>query len=198
MISGVVDRGSRDGTSLPRRNPRATRPASEKRRMTADVLASLRKDPFAVQFLPLWFGSLLPNHSPLHDRLPWMNFRAIRWLRSRLRPTMNVFEYGAGGSTLFIARRVRRVTSIEHEPSWYDLVARSLREDGLSNCDLRLIPAEREPSLRDVPYGPASYTSMSFIRCCRRRWVREVLVHCGGDSESPTRRVPSLRRHGLG
>jgi hypothetical protein len=92
---------------------------------------------------------------------------------------MNVFEYGAGGSTLFIARRVRRVTSIEHEPSWYDLVARTLREDGLSNCDLRLIPAEREPSLRDVPYGPASYTSMNphAIGFSFENYVRSIEEH---------------------
>jgi hypothetical protein len=92
---------------------------------------------------------------------------------------MNVFEYGAGGSTLFIARRVRRVTSIEHEPSWYDLVAHTLHEDDLSNCDLRLIPAEREPSLRDVPYGPASYTSMNphAIGFSFENYVRSIEEH---------------------
>jgi hypothetical protein len=132
---------------------------SEKRRIAHDIVLSLSKDPLSVQFLWPWFWSLLPGHSPLDDSIPWMTFRAIRWLESYLRPSMDVFEYGAGGSTLFFAKRVRTLTSIENDPSWHDRVSRVLRDRGITNCHLRLIPARAEPTLRGIPYGPTSYTS---------------------------------------
>jgi len=132
---------------------------SEKRKILHGIRNSLTQDPLGVQFLWPWFRSLLPGHSPVLDGLPWMNFRAIRWLKSYLKPDMGAFEYGAGGSTIFVARRVKSLVSIEHDPDWYELVSRALRERGISNCDLRLVPAEPRPSTKSVGYGPTSYTS---------------------------------------
>ena len=136
-------------------------PLSEKGKMMEEMLGSLRGDPLGVQFLPQWFWSLLPRHGPLEDRLPWMNFRAIRWLDSYLRSDMDTFEFGAGGSTLFVARRVRRMTSIEHDRHWHGLVADALNAERVTNCDLRLVEAEPDPSAAEVPYGPASFSSLT-------------------------------------
>lgn len=120
----------------------------------------LRKDVGSVRFLPSWIRTLRDGHSPLEDRLPWMNFKVIRWLERTLTPSMSVFEYGAGGSTPFLAKRVRRLVTVEHDPRWIEPVAEVLRKDGLTNCDLILIPPVEDPSRRNVPFGPWSYTSM--------------------------------------
>jgi len=132
---------------------------SERAKISREVYATLSKDPLSVQFLWPWFWSMLPGHSPVTDSLPWMTFRAIRWLKSYLSPEMTVFEYGAGGSTLFLAKRVRVLTSIENDARWHAAISHALQAAGISNCDIRLIPAQRRVSMERVRYGPRSYTS---------------------------------------
>ena len=130
-------------------------------RFAAEVGMALWADPPSVLFLRRWLRTLRPGHNPLLDGLPWMNFSVIRWLDAYLRPTMDVFEYGSGGSTAFVASRVRRLVSVEHDPPWHASVSRALRERGIRNCDLRLVPPVRRPETADVPYGPGSYTSFA-------------------------------------
>jgi len=104
-----------------------------------------------------------------------MTFRAIRWLNAYLRPHMDLFEYGAGGSTMFFAKRVRAVVSIESDPSWHDLVARALRDAGISNCDLRLFPAEPLPS-DGVAGGPQGdpYVAQEAVGYRFEAYVRSI------------------------
>lgn len=70
-----------------------------------------------------WGASLLAIHDI--DRmialgLPWWNVAATReaeaWLRAR--PGARVFEYGAGASTVWLARRAGEVISVEHHADW--------------------------------------------------------------------------------
>jgi hypothetical protein len=77
--------------------------------------------------------------------LPWTTFAARRWLDRFLRPEMRVFEWGGGGSTVYFARRVREVISVEHQADWYHEVARRLREAGVGNTQLRLIVPQDLP-----------------------------------------------------
>ena len=69
---------------------------------------------------------------------------AIAFLDGRLNKTMRVMEYGSGGSTAWYGRRVDHVTSVEHDPQWYDAVKRTIP----ANVDLVLCP-EAQPA--DVP-----------------------------------------------
>ena len=48
---------------------------------------------------------------------------------SYLIPTALVLEYGAGGSTKLIASKCKSITSIEHQPSWYEAVLETLPEN---------------------------------------------------------------------
>jgi hypothetical protein len=50
--------------------------------------------------------------------IPWYTYPAIEFVRPRLRPTMRVFEFGSGNSTLWWADRVAAVMSVEHNPAW--------------------------------------------------------------------------------
>ena len=49
---------------------------------------------------------------------PWMNYAVVAFLERRLNKTLSVFEYGSGYSTLFYARRVRNVISVEYDQAW--------------------------------------------------------------------------------
>src|SRR5439155_10083162 len=65
---------------------------------------------------------------------------AIDFLEQFLQPHMAVCEYGSGGSTLFFARRVASIFSIEDNPKWFDLVSRRLEQNSLRNVTLTLHP----------------------------------------------------------
>ena len=55
---------------------------------------------------------------PDGSELPWMNYAVIAFLERRLNKNLSVFEYGSGYSTLFYARRVRNVISVEYDQAW--------------------------------------------------------------------------------
>ena len=57
-----------------------------------------------------------PDGSPL----PWMNYALIRFLQQRLNPSLTLFEYGSGYSTLFFARLVDQVVSVEADRDWFE------------------------------------------------------------------------------
>jgi hypothetical protein len=57
------------------------------------------------------------------EPLPWITYPAIAFLERRVRPDVSVFEYGCGASTLWWARRVARVVSVEHDAEWARKVA---------------------------------------------------------------------------
>lgn len=61
-----------------------------------------------------------PDGSPI----PWMNYAVVALLDERLQGDLDVFEWGSGASTLYFASRARSVTSVEHDPAWYDRVSR--------------------------------------------------------------------------
>lgn len=54
--------------------------------------------------------------------LIWITYPCIEFLRKRITPSMKVFEYGAGNSTLWWADRVQDVISIEHDQEWFDRI----------------------------------------------------------------------------
>lgn len=58
--------------------------------------------------------------------VPWITYPALHWLTSVLRPHHIVFEFGSGGSTVFLAQRVSRVVSVEHDARWAEAVQAQL------------------------------------------------------------------------
>ncbi len=49
------------------------------------------------------------------SNIPWLPYLAIQYIDCWLEKDMNVFEWGAGGSTFWLAERVKSVTTIEHD-----------------------------------------------------------------------------------
>jgi hypothetical protein len=87
-----------------------------------------------------WFRSVVLSAS-INGRgepIPWITYACLRFLESRLLPEMSVFEFGSGSSTLWWAKRARRVVSCEHDLEWYERT----RVGAPSN--VKLIHASRE------------------------------------------------------
>jgi hypothetical protein len=50
--------------------------------------------------------------------IPWYTYACKDFLERRLNRDLRVFEYGCGNSTLWLARFVGEVVSVEHHPGW--------------------------------------------------------------------------------
>ena len=130
----------------------------------------LMRHPQDLPYATRWLRSLLPGHSPLYDEVPWITFRAIDWLDAYLKPNMRVFEYGAGGSTLFLAKHVQHVVSVEHDEGFYELVKGILAKRGIKNCELIL--HKSEPCEACNP-GFASYQA-KYKGLCFETYVKAI------------------------
>ncbi len=76
------------------------------------------------------------------EEKPWLVDGAIEFL-SRLtleNPDMKILETGAGGSTLWFARRANHVTSFEHSKKWFNRVSQSLKAGEFGNVNLIFDP----------------------------------------------------------
>jgi len=69
-----------------------------------------------------WFNSFKTGQpvDKNFESLPWLTYSFIDFITERLRNEFNVFEFGSGNSTLFFARKVKDVTSVEHDSKWYN------------------------------------------------------------------------------
>jgi protein-L-isoaspartate O-methyltransferase len=76
------------------------------------------------------------------DAVPWWTYSANEWVKARIRRTDRVFEYGCGGSTLWLAANVASVVSVEHDQSWFAKIQAGLPE----NAQILLRAAEGETS----------------------------------------------------
>lgn len=54
--------------------------------------------------------------------VPWMHPAAVAYLESLVQPDWTVLEQGSGGSTLWFAKRVKHVVSVEDNPVWYECI----------------------------------------------------------------------------
>jgi len=80
-------------------------------------------------------GSIARRHAAEEVSAPWWNRRAVRYLSQRLRPGDRVFEWGSGGSTVWLIRQGAKVTSVEHDPDWSAKVTARC-----PTADIRTIP----------------------------------------------------------
>lgn len=107
----------------------------------------------------VWHNSLNSSVSTFELQQPWIALNSISFLRRILRRDSRVFEYGSGGSTLFFAKRVREVFSVEHDRKWFENVQRKLVSENIKNVNLKF----SEPSLCDMdavdPSDPNGYMS---------------------------------------
>ena len=93
------------------------------------------------------YGEIFPT-SPTD---PWLTRHAVRLLEDWLRPSDVGLEWGAGRSTVWFARRVRRLTSVEDNLQWFTKVQRLLESQGLDSATLHHAPVETEGQDRENP-----------------------------------------------
>jgi CheY-like chemotaxis protein len=66
------------------------------------------------------------TQSTINSRTPWWPFNAINNIGASLPPNAVVFEFGGGGSTLWLADLGAQVTVAEHDPEWFEVLREQL------------------------------------------------------------------------
>jgi hypothetical protein len=68
-------------------------------------------------------------NKPIHKKygeVPWMNYAFIEFLSTKDLANISVLEVGGGNSTLFWAKRVKRVVTFETDPNWFSHLRRKV------------------------------------------------------------------------
>jgi hypothetical protein len=73
---------------------------------------------------------------------PWIVFKAKEFLDGILKSDMTVWEYGSGSSTLYFARRVKQVYSVENDKEWFVHLNNRIEIEQMKNVHYRLIETE--------------------------------------------------------
>ena len=109
---------------------------------------------------PKWYRYRNTKRNTLDFQVPWLVFGAIDFLENYLTSTMNVFEYGSGGSTLFLASRVSHVFSVEHDKDWFLKTNEALQKQRSKNVTYNLIQPEwDDPVENKAFYDPENNLS---------------------------------------
>lgn len=61
--------------------------------------------------------------------LPWVTYGFMDFISDRLNITMDIFEFGAGNSTLWYADKVNTVTSVEHDNAWFEKIQENMPQN---------------------------------------------------------------------
>lgn len=101
--------------------------------MTAQFMHWLRHPRLAAARLRYWCWE---RRNP--DK-PWLCPDTVRFCERTLMRTMKGLEFGSGRSTLWFAKRLKSLTSIEHDSEWYREVSDLLQRERVGNVDYRFI-----------------------------------------------------------
>ncbi|WP_394752635.1 class I SAM-dependent methyltransferase [Crenothrix sp.] len=96
-----------------------------------------------------WFLSFTAKRSidAAKNPIPWWSYGVIDFVEERLKPSLSCLEFGSGGSTVWLAHRIKSVTSIENDPNWAAIVKDFVPEN------VRLIELAKPENLSDEHVG---------------------------------------------
>lgn len=100
--------------------------------------------PRKTRLVPKWLQSRCRGTDAAIQPMPRFVFGSIDHIQALVRPHFTVFEYGAGGSTLWYAARAASVIAIEHQECWWQRLRAEIERRHILNCRLKLIA----PNLR--------------------------------------------------
>jgi len=126
----------------------------------------------AIKNFPRWCKTNIIQMTPLEIEMPWLVFSAIDFLKTKLHKDMTVFEYGVGGSTIFLLKMVGKVITVEHNEAFLGQVEHIVRENKYAHWERHLIQPEyirngsgRDPADPDMYYSSDSqFRDYSFIK----------------------------------
>lgn len=108
------------------------------------VARYLARNPAELRRLPRWLQER--SAPPMAIRRPWWPYTAVDWMSVHLSPGAHVFEYGGGGSTLWLEDHDAVVTVAEHDASWHQQLQQVLS----ARTKVLLRPSETTGTIRSA------------------------------------------------
>jgi len=124
--------------------------------------------------------SLPRKLTPLDLQLPWFSYSAIEFFEGFLRPSMRIFEYGGGGSTIFFAKRTAHVVSIENNQEWADKIRTVLNREKIQKARVEFHPFE--------PNDRAGFVQSSYLNSLKKE-SPDVIVIDGCEEDIQLRPI---------
>lgn len=84
-----------------------------------------------------WINSF-KNQMPMDkssNPLPCVTYGFIDFISDRLNKNMDIFEYGSGNSTLWYAKKVNTVVSVEHDKKWFEAIKKNMPNNANINYE---------------------------------------------------------------
>jgi precorrin-6B methylase 2 len=104
---------------------------------------------------PRYIAQSLPSRlTPLDLGMPWWSFAAVDAVSNFIKPEMEVFEFGSGGSSIFLAERSKHVTCVEDSEDWTELVRGQMDRQGVRNLKVLARPFDFQKAEK---FGESSY-----------------------------------------
>jgi hypothetical protein len=97
--------------------------------------------------------------------VPWWTYSFTDFLIKRLNIKMNVFEYGSGNSTLFLAPFVNSIHSVEHDQRFYERIKNKCPKNVVLS---KVNQDEYVESIGDSTYDMVIIDGINRNLCCYR------------------------------
>ena len=93
-----------------------------------DVIVRLLKEDSSYLVESGWIKSV--QMAKAIDRkgnpIPWLTYPFVQFIEPRLKASLTMYEYGSGNSTLWFAKYVGLIRSIEHDLEWYQRIYQNM------------------------------------------------------------------------
>lgn len=128
-----------------------------------------------------WFKAF-ESKSPVDidgDPIPWVTYSFIDFITDRIQKSQYVFEFGSGNSTIFYAKRTKKVVSVEHDKDWFEKIKSSVP----SNSELVFSDLEYGGKYSKIPLGYSHKFDLIIVdgrdrvNCCKN--CLEALTETG-------------------
>ena len=90
--------------------------------------------------IPNYLSTSLTSRTPLDLGLPWWSRDAIEAIGKWVTPNTTVFEYGTGGSTVFLGHRTGWIECVEDDESWAEKTRATIQRVNLDNVKIHCDP----------------------------------------------------------
>lgn len=97
------------------------------------------------------------------ENKPWITQDSFTLLNQLIKKDFVCFEFGAGGSTVWLSGLSERVFSVEHHPGWATIVEKRLRDRNIPNVELTFVSRENDEYSNFISKFDNEYFDLVFV-----------------------------------